>query len=118
MNAPAEPPVGTWVIDRWGGTSRRANGGGWGSPGFMSLASWEPMWNARGPLEVCEPWAHDRCLSPSPNSNGLCTRPKDHADAQHSNPTASWAVQPTAPARHEYHGTVSQDILRARVGLG
>lgn len=53
---PAEPPVGTWVRDRFGGVSHRGKGGGWGEPGLLYLAKWEPMWEARGPLVECGPW--------------------------------------------------------------
>lgn len=51
-----EPPVGTWVKDRFGATTYRQEGGGWGQPGMMPLARWEAMWDARGPYTVCGPW--------------------------------------------------------------
>lgn len=53
---PPEPPIGTWVKDRFGAASHRGNNGYWGEPGFYYLASWEPMWKARGPLVECAPW--------------------------------------------------------------
>lgn len=54
--APPEPPVGTWVRDRFGSTHQHGLGGGWGTPGFFYTGKWEAMWEARGPLEVCGPW--------------------------------------------------------------
>jgi hypothetical protein len=56
---PPEPPVGTWVKDRHGGTSYHQTPGGWGQPGIMPFGRWEAMWLARGPLEVCGPWGAD-----------------------------------------------------------
>lgn len=56
---PPEPPVGTWVKDRHGGTSYRQAGGGWGQPGVMPFGRWEAMWEARGPLVACGPWGAD-----------------------------------------------------------
>lgn len=56
---PLEPPVGTWVRDRFGGTSMRQPGGGWGAPGTMPLGKWEAMWAARGPLVECAPWGRE-----------------------------------------------------------
>lgn len=53
---PTEPAVGTWVRDRFGGTSMHHKGGGWAPPGFMPFGKWEAMWIARGPLVECEPW--------------------------------------------------------------
>jgi hypothetical protein len=53
---PPEPPVGTWIVDRHGGTSVRHAGGGWASPGMMPFGRWEAMWAARGPLIVCGPY--------------------------------------------------------------
>ncbi|HVQ18918.1 MAG TPA: hypothetical protein VMT27_07770 [Actinomycetes bacterium] len=53
---PPEPPIGTWVKDRHGGTSHRGENGSWGSPGMYYLANWERMWQARGPLVECGPW--------------------------------------------------------------
>lgn len=52
---PPEPPVGTWVKDRHGGTSLRY-AAGWGEPGIMPFGRWEAMWLARGPLVECGPW--------------------------------------------------------------
>lgn len=58
--APPEPPLGTWVRDRFGGISQRridSDGqDGWGLPGFYSGGKWEMFWNARGPLVECPPW--------------------------------------------------------------
>lgn len=56
-----EPPVGTWVRDKFGATSCRQSGGGWGQPGIVPLGRWEAMWEARGPYELCGPWG--RALS-------------------------------------------------------
>lgn len=57
---PPEPPLGTWVKDRYGGYSQRridADGrDGWGEPGFYSGGVWSAMWKARGPLVECGPW--------------------------------------------------------------
>jgi hypothetical protein len=53
--APPEPPIGTWVRDRWGGVTKRHDDG-WGTPGSLYLGRWEEMWNARGPLVPCLPW--------------------------------------------------------------
>lgn len=58
-DVPPEPPVGTWVKDRHGGTSYRQSGGGWGEPGIMPLGRWEAMWRARGPLIECGPWGRE-----------------------------------------------------------
>lgn len=55
---PSEPPVGTWVRDRFGGLSRRT-AAGWGLPGFMPFGVWSAMWHARGPLVECGPWGRD-----------------------------------------------------------
>ena len=52
-----EPPAGSWVKDRFGAAHHRAvDGGNWGEPGMYYRASWEAMWDARGPLELCGPW--------------------------------------------------------------
>lgn len=59
---PPEPPVGTWVKDRFGATSqRRTYQGltGWGEPGIMPFGEWKAMWKARGPLVECGPWGRD-----------------------------------------------------------
>lgn len=53
---PTEPPVGTWVLDRFGGASLRHENGGWAEPGFMPYGVWKAMWKARGPLVECSPW--------------------------------------------------------------
>jgi hypothetical protein len=58
---PPEPPRGTWVKDRHGGTHQRRvdddGRDGWGSgPGFYSFGLWSAMWRARGPLVVCGPY--------------------------------------------------------------
>lgn len=55
-NPPPEPPIGTWVKDKYGGTTKRHPGGGWGPPAFFPAARWAPMWAARGPLTICGPW--------------------------------------------------------------
>lgn len=53
-----EPPVGTWVIDRFGATHYRVKAGGWSSAptGFYAFGKWEAMWEHRGPLVECGPW--------------------------------------------------------------
>lgn len=56
---PPEPPVGTWVRDRFGSLSVRQKGGGWGAPGIMPFGVWEAMWAARGPLVECGPYGAD-----------------------------------------------------------
>ena len=53
---PPEPPVGTWVMDWNGSTSKRHPQGGWAPPGCAPLGRWEAMWLARGPLVECSPW--------------------------------------------------------------
>jgi hypothetical protein len=58
---PPEPPVGTWMKDKYGGVTRRqhgnsALGGGWGLPGMMPFGKWEAMWEARGPYVECGEW--------------------------------------------------------------
>jgi hypothetical protein len=56
---PPEPPFGTWVRDRHGGTHKHFTHdglAGWGVPGCLPLGVWERMWEARGPLVVCGPW--------------------------------------------------------------
>lgn len=52
---PPEPPVGTWMRDKYGALSLR-QGDGWGLPGFWPFGKWEAMWEARGPYVECEPW--------------------------------------------------------------
>lgn len=49
---PPEPPVGTTVRDRFGGTATHQVPGGWAPYGCVPLAKWTAMWAARGPLEV------------------------------------------------------------------
>ena len=57
---PPEPPLGTWVKDRFGCTAVRMfdcdGREGWSQPGFYALASWPSFWKARGPLKECGPW--------------------------------------------------------------
>jgi hypothetical protein len=54
---PPEPPVGTWVKDRFGATHyRKADGWAAAPTGFYALGKWQPMWGARGPLVECGPW--------------------------------------------------------------
>lgn len=55
---PPEPPIGTWVKDRFGGVSLRYKEG-WGEPGFWPVGIWEAMWEARGPLVECPPWGRE-----------------------------------------------------------
>jgi hypothetical protein len=57
---PPEPPPGTWIKDRFGGTAVRI-GDGWAPAlhGFYPAARWDPMWNARGPLVECGPYGRD-----------------------------------------------------------
>jgi hypothetical protein len=52
---PPEPPVGTWMRDKFGGVTQRQTDG-WGQPGMMPFGKWEAMWEARGPYVECEPW--------------------------------------------------------------
>jgi hypothetical protein len=96
MLQPPEPPVGTWVIDRYGAVSKHQEGGGWGEPGFMSFGQWLAMWEARGPLVECEPWGRDRCRQPSenPSGRGLCTLPRGHTSEFHCNDFGRWRVVP------------------------
>lgn len=53
---PPEPAIGTWVVDRHGGTHHRGADGGWGQPGFFYFGKWEPIWRTRGPLTECGPY--------------------------------------------------------------
>lgn len=52
---PAEPPVGTWVRDRYGALSMRKEAG-WAAVGCEPFGLWSAMWQARGPYEICGPW--------------------------------------------------------------
>lgn len=52
---PPEPPVGTWMKDRFGGVTQRQRDG-WGAPGVMPFGKWTSMWDARGPYTECGPW--------------------------------------------------------------
>lgn len=54
----SEPPVGSWVRDKYGATSYRQKDG-WGQPGMMPYGKWEAMWDARGPYEICKPWGRE-----------------------------------------------------------
>lgn len=77
--------MGTWVRDRFGGTSKHQKGGGWAEPGFMPFGKWEAMWEARGPLVECEPWAQNFCPErPGPGgpAHTICWRERGH-DGQH-----------------------------------
>lgn len=62
---PAEPPVGTWVRDRFGATHVRIKDAdrriGWAcSPtGYYAFGKWEAMWEGRGPLVECAPWGRE-----------------------------------------------------------
>lgn len=59
---PPEPPVGTWMKDRFGGTTQRRvyqGHDGWGQPGVWNFGVWESMWAARGPYVECGPWGAD-----------------------------------------------------------
>jgi hypothetical protein len=60
---PPEPPVGTWMKDRFGAAHQRRidcdGNDGWGEPGFYSFGKWTLMWEARGPLVECGPWGAD-----------------------------------------------------------
>lgn len=62
---PPEPPIGTWVKDRFGATIMRHPDGGWAPPGCMPLAVWDKMWNARGPLVICGPYGEELDDNPS-----------------------------------------------------
>lgn len=54
---PPEPPVGTWVMDRWGAVHYHKKGGWSPAPtGFDNFGVWEAMWKGRGPLVECSPW--------------------------------------------------------------
>ena len=55
-----EPPVGTWVRDRYGGVAQRQPSGGWATPGTEPFGRWADMWAARGPLVPCGPWGTDQ----------------------------------------------------------
>lgn len=65
LSAPPEPPVGTWVKDRYGATHVRTKDSdgriGWAaSPtGYCAFGKWEAMWAARGPLVECGPWGRE-----------------------------------------------------------
>lgn len=50
---PPEPPIGTYVRDRFGGVTKRHRNGLWAPPGCAPTARWDAMWAARGPLELC-----------------------------------------------------------------
>jgi len=54
---PVEPPVGSWMMDRLGGTTMRQEEG-WGQPGMFPFGRWEMMWEARGPYTPCSPWGN------------------------------------------------------------
>jgi hypothetical protein len=61
---PPEPPLGTWMRDRHGGTCVRFidtdGNDGWGQgPGFYACGKWEAMWHARGPYVECGPHGVD-----------------------------------------------------------
>jgi len=56
LPVPAEPPVGTWMRDRFGGVTRRHASGGWAPPGCEPFGRWDAMWEARGPYVECGPW--------------------------------------------------------------
>lgn len=60
VEPPPEPPMGTWVRDRFGGVAQRhedAEGNiGWSTPGMYAFGKWDAMWQARGPLVECGPW--------------------------------------------------------------
>lgn len=57
VHVPPEPPVGTWVKDRHGGTHYRTDGGWAAAPsGFLPGGKWIAMWKARGPLVECGPY--------------------------------------------------------------
>lgn len=49
---PTEPPIGTTVRDKYDGLITRAKNGRWGPQGCVPLASWGPMYRARGPLTI------------------------------------------------------------------
>jgi hypothetical protein len=54
---PPEPPVGTWVMDRYGATHYRRHDGWSAAPsGFYAFGIWSAMWEGRGPLVECSPW--------------------------------------------------------------
>jgi len=58
LSRDAEPPIGTWAKDKWGGSTLRGEGG-WGLPGFFQFGAWGAMWDARGPYVKCGPWGVD-----------------------------------------------------------
>ena len=49
---PPEPPIGTVIVDKYGGKARRFPNGNWGESGLIPLALWIPMWESRGPLTI------------------------------------------------------------------
>lgn len=52
-----EPPVGSWVMDRFGATHYRTEHGWAAAPtGFVPAGRWQAMWEHRGPLTLCGPW--------------------------------------------------------------
>jgi hypothetical protein len=57
LEAPEEPPVGTWWKDRWG-TAMLHRQDGWtlAPHSYAALAEWAALWAARGPLERCGPY--------------------------------------------------------------
>lgn len=60
-----EPPVGTWVKDRFGATHYRRHDGWAAAPtGFYAGGVWEMMWEARGPLVECAPWGIEPVMTP------------------------------------------------------
>lgn len=84
---PDEPPLGTWVKDRFGGThvrivdSDRRDGWAVSPSGFYAFGQWEAMWEGRGPLEVCGPWGAEptwRHTDGSVREDHMDTRPGDY----------------------------------------
>jgi hypothetical protein len=59
-SVPPEPPIGTWMKDRYGGASVR-NADGWAPAtfGFYGTGKWESMWAHRGPYVPCGPYGRE-----------------------------------------------------------
>ncbi len=56
---PPEPPIGTWVRDKYGATGMRHKNGRWAPKGFVPGGIWEAWWHRAGPLVECGPWGRD-----------------------------------------------------------
>lgn len=56
---PPEPPIGSWVKDKYGIAHYHQSDEGWGDPGFYATGRWAAMWAARGPMTPCGPGGRD-----------------------------------------------------------